>query len=87
MFPPSNMTADIKLTLQLQKEDWEIVRRVLGAAGASATDGVEQVRLQKVCHLMDDALSAVSSKQLLDSPMEVQSKIPIKVKVVKGDWH
>ena len=25
-------------------------------------------------------------QQLLDSPMEVQSNIPIKVKVVTGDW-
>ena len=50
-------------------------------------DDVEQVRLKRAFDLIDGALNEFLEKHLLDSPIEVHSKIPIQLKIVKGDWQ
>ena len=81
------MTADIKLTLELSRENWMSVVRVLEDASVSTADDVEQVRLKRAFDLIDGALNGFLEKHLLDSPIEVYSKIPIQFKIVKGDWQ
>ena len=87
MFPATDMTADVKLMLDLPRENWESVLRALEAASVSAPDVVEQVRLKKAFDLIDGALKNLQTKQLLNSPIEVHSKMPVHLKVVKGDWQ
>ena len=87
MVPPTHMTAGIKLTLELSRENWESVVRVLEDASVSTADDVEQVRLKRAFDLIDGALNEFLEKHLLDSPIEVHSKIPIQLKIVKGDWQ
>lgn len=60
--------------------------RVLEAASVTTSDVVEKVRLKKAFDLIDSALKDFQVKQLLNSPIEVHSKIPIQLKVLKGDW-
>ena len=81
------MTTDIQLTLDLPGHDWEAVLRALAAARHNELDDAEQVRLETAYNLIDEALSGSATQRLLDSPMEVQSTIPIQVKVVKGTWQ
>ena len=88
MFPATDMTADIKLMLDLPRENWESVLRALEAASVSTPDVVEQVRLRRAFDLIGCALKKnFQAKLLLNSPIEVHSKIPIQLKVMKGDWQ
>ena len=87
MFPATDMTADIKLMLDLPRENWESVLQALEAASVSTPDVVEQVRLKRAFDLIGGALKNFQAKQLLNSPIEVHSKIPIQLKVMKGDWQ
>ena len=87
MSPPTDMTADMRLILELPRENREAVLRVLEAASASTVDVVEQVRLDNAFDLIDGAFNEFPAKHLLDSPIEGHSKIPIQLKIVKGDWR
>ena len=51
---------------------------VLEAASAPTADVVEQVRLEKAFELIDGALNEFPAKHLLDSPIEVHTKIAIQ---------
>ena len=81
-----NVNNHIELKLELPKENWETVLRALQSARKATNNEAEQHQLDRAHQLIHNALNDPSTQQLLKSPMEVQSKIPIQVKVVTGDW-
>ena len=76
----------MKMTLELPRENWATVLRALQSARTATSNEVEQDQLDRTYQLINNALNDPSIQQLLKSPMEVQSNIPIQVKVVTGDW-
>ena len=76
----------MKMTLKLPRENWATVLRALQSARTATSNEVEQDQLDRTYQLINNALNDPSIQQLLKSPMEVQSNIPIQVKVVTGDW-
>ena len=76
----------IELKLELPKENWDTVLRALQATRKATNNETEQHQLDRAHQLIHNALNDSSTQQLLKSPIEVQSTIPIQVKVVTGDW-
>ena len=81
-----NVNNHIELKLELSKENWDTVLRALQAARKATNNQTEQHQLDRAHQLIHNALNDSSTQQLLKSPIEVQSTIPIQVKVVTGDW-
>ena len=81
-----NVNNHIELKLELPKENWDTVLRALQTARKATNDEAEQHQLDRAHQLIHNALNDLSTQQLLKSPIEVQSTIPIQVKVVTGDW-
>ena len=81
-----NMNNSIRLALEISRENWDSVLRALQTARRTTGEKSDQQQLDMACHLIDHTLNDKSAQQLLDSPMEVQSKIPIQVKLVTGNW-
>ena len=81
-----NVNNHIELKLELSKENWDTVLRALQATRKATNNETEQHQLDRAHQLIHNALNDSSTQQLLKSPMEVQSNIPIQVKVVTGDW-
>ena len=81
-----NVNNHIELKLELSKENWDTVLRALQANRKATNNETEQHQLDRAHQLIHNALNDSSTQQLLKSPIEVQSTIPIQVKVVTGDW-
>ena len=81
-----NVNNHIELKLELSKENWDTVLWALQATRKATNNETEQHQLDRAHQLIHNALKDSSTQQLLKSPIEVQSTIPIQVKVVTGDW-
>ena len=81
-----HITNPLRLTVELPKENWESVLRALQTVRTTTRNDSEQQQLDMAYQLIENTLNETSTQQLVDSPMEVQSSIPITVKVVTGDW-
>ena len=81
-----NVNNHIELKLELPKENWDTVLRALQTARKATNNEAEQHQLDRAHQLIHNALNDLSTQQLLKSPIEVQSTIPIQVKVLTGDW-
>jgi len=80
------MNNNLRLTFELPRENWESVLRAVRTARTTTSDPEEQQQLDLAYQLIEKTLNEAGSLQLLDTPMEVHSTIPIRVKLLTGDW-